>query len=163
MIQRILITPITPLFLLIIMAACAQNEPLNATKSAATPAGQLQQFQPVSDVPIPKDAALDTERSLILSGTDDWTGRLVMTTSIPATEAFAFYKSEMPRFEWDPIMSVQSAISVLNFTRAGRAATVQVERRALGGTLVTVMVARTHETVGNAVGTTVPSVPIDRR
>ena len=163
MIQRILITPITPLFLLFSIAACTQTELLSPTKSAATPAGQLQQFQPVSDVPIPKDAALDAERSLILSGTNDWTGRLVMTTSIPTTEAFAFYKSEMPLFEWDPIMSVQSAISVLNFTRAGRAATVQVERRALGGTLVTVTVARTHETVGNPAGATVQSAPIDRR
>ncbi len=163
MIQRILITPITPLFLLFSIAACTQTELLSPTKSAATPAGQLQQFQPVSDVPIPKDAALDAERSLILSSTNDWTGRLVMTTSIPTTEAFAFYKSEMPLFEWDPIMSVQSAISVLNFTRAGRAATVQLERRALGGTLVTVTVARTHETVGNPVGATVRSAPIDRR
>ena len=163
MIQRFLITPITPLFLLLSVAACAQNEPLNPTQSAATPAGQLQQFQPVSDVPIPKDATLDAERSLILSGNDDWTGRLVMTTSISATEAFAFYKSEMPRFEWDPIMVVQSAISVLNFTRAGRAATVQVERRALGGTLITVTVARTHETVENPAGATVQSAPINRR
>ena len=160
MIQRILITP---LFLLLSIAACAQNEPLSPTRSAATPAGQLQQFQPVSDVPIPKDATLDAERSLILSSTDDWTGRLVMTTSISTTEAFAFYKSEMPRFEWDPIMIVQSAISVLNFTRAGRAATVQVERRTLGGTLITVTVARTHETIGNPAGATVHSAPIDRR
>ena len=163
MIQRILMTPITPLFLLLIIASCAQNEPLSPTKSATTPAGQLQQFQPVSDVPIPKDATLDAERSLILSGTDDWTGRLVMTTSISTTEAFAFYKSEMPRFEWDPIMIVQSAISVLNFTRAGRAATVQVERRTLGGSLVTVTVARTHETVGNPAVSTVQSAPIERR
>ena len=163
MIQRILITPITPLFLLLSIAACAQNEPLSPTQSAATPAGQLQQFQPVSDVPIPKDATLDAERSLILSANDDWTGRLVMTTSISATEAFAFYKSEMPRFEWDPIMVVQSAISVLNFTRAGRAATVQVERRTLGATLITVTVARTHGTIGNPGGTTIHSAPIDRR
>ena len=163
MLQRILIHPIMPFFLIITSAACGQNEPLIPTTSSATPAGQLQQFQPVSDVPISKDATLDAERSLILSGTDYWTGRLVMTTSISTTEAFAFFKSEMPRFEWDPIMSVQSAISVLTFTRAGRAATVQIERRALGGTLVTVTVARTHETVGNPAGATVQSAPIDRR
>ena len=163
MLQRILIHPIMPFFLIITIAACAQNEPLIPTTSSATPAGQLQQFQPVSDVPIPKDATLDAERSLILSGTDYWTGRLVMTTSISTTEAFAFFKSEMPLFEWDPIMSVQSAISVLSFTRAGRAATVQIERRALGGTLVTVTVARMHETVGSPAGATVQSAPIDRR
>ena len=131
--------------MLLLGTGCAQHEALSPTKSPSTPSGQLQQFRPVSDVPIPKDATLDAERSLILSGTDDWTGRLLMTSSIANIEAFAFYKSEMPRFEWDTIMTVRSAISVLSFTRAGRAATVQIERRALGGTLITVTVARVQE------------------
>ncbi|PPR63605.1 MAG: hypothetical protein CFH10_00473 [Alphaproteobacteria bacterium MarineAlpha4_Bin2] len=135
-----------PLFVLILLGtACAKNEPLSPTKSASTPAGQSQQFRPVSDVPIPKDATLDAERSLILSGTEDWTGRLVMTSSITPTEAFGFYKTEMPRFAWDPMMTVQSAVSVLSFTRDGRAAAVQIEPRALGGTLITVTVARAQE------------------
>lgn len=133
---------------LFMVAGCALNEPLQPTKTSLTPGGKAEMFRPVSDVPIPKDAALDAERSLILSGRDDWTGRLVMTTSVTATEAYAFFKSEMTRFDWSPIMTVQSAISVLTFTRAGRAATVQIERRALGGSLVTVTVARAQDSEG---------------
>jgi len=130
-----------------LLGACAQNEPLSATQSNTAPGATTEAFRPVSDVPIPKDAALDAERSLILSGQDEWTGRLVMVTSVSATEAYAFYKSQMPLFDWTPIMSVQSGISVLTFSRRERAATVQIERRALGGTVITVTVARAQDTV----------------
>jgi hypothetical protein len=127
---------------------CALNERLSPTQSAKTPAGTLQMFRPVSDVPIPKDAELDAERSLILSGKSDWTGRLFMISSVSATEAYTFFTAEMPRFEWSPIMTVQSAVSVLTFTRTGRAATVQIERRALGGSLITITVAHAQDTIG---------------
>lgn len=149
--------------ILFLITACTQNELLSSRKGAVTPAAQQQQFQPVSDVPIPKDAELDAERSLILSRTDDWTGRLVMTSSLTATETFAFYKLQMPRFDWNPIMSVQSAVSVMSFTRAGRAATVQVERRALGGTRITVTVARTQDTVRPLATPPVRKAPLDQR
>lgn len=134
--------------ILAFVGSCTPNEKLSPTQSARTPAGAVQMFRPVSDVPIPKDAELDAERSLILSGKDDWTGRLVMISSVTSTEAFAFFTAEMPRFEWSPIMTVQSAVSVLTFTRTGRAATVQIERRALGGSLITITVAHAQDTVG---------------
>jgi hypothetical protein len=117
-------------------------------------------FSPVSDVPIPKDAELDAERSLILSGKNDWTGRLLMISTISATEAYAFFTAEMPRFEWSPIMTVQSAVSVLTFTRTGRAATIQIERRTLGGSLITITVAHAQDTVGIP-ASPVQSTPVD--
>ena len=134
--------------ILAFVGGCALNERLSPTQSARTPGGGLQMFRPVSDVPIPKDAELDAERSLILSGKNDWTGRLFMISSVSATEAYSFFTAEMPRFEWSPIMTVQSAVSVLTFTRTGRAATVQIERRALGGSLITITVAHAQDTVG---------------
>ena len=102
-----------------LLGACALNEPLSATQSNAAAGASSEAFRPVSDVPIPKDAALDAEKSLILSGQNEWTGRLVMVTSVNATETYAFYKTQMPLFDWTPIMSVQSGISVLTFSRAG--------------------------------------------
>lgn len=140
-----------------VTSACTRNEPLTATQTVATPGGTAEMFRPVTDVPIPNDASLDPERSLILSGRDDWTGRIVMVSSVGATEAYAFYRAEMPKFEWSPVMSVQSAISVLSFTRRDRAATVQIERRTLGGTTVIITVARNEDTVGS--GSAVQSAP----
>ena len=136
------------LCVLTFVGGCALNERLSPTDATQTPSGTLQMFRPVSDVPIPKDAELDAERSLILSGKNDWTGRLFMISSVSATEAYSFFTAEMPRFEWSPIMTVQTAVSVLTFTRTGRAATVQIERRALGGSLITITVAHAHDTVG---------------
>jgi len=140
--------------ILAFVIGCAQNERLSPTQPARTPGGTAQMFSPISDVPIPKDAELDAERSLILSGKNDWTGRLFMISTISATEACAFFTAEMPRFEWSPIMTVQSAVSVLTFTRTGRAATVQIERRALGGSLITITVAHAQDTVG------IPASPV---
>lgn len=98
-------------------------------------------FQPVTDIPIPEDATMDTERSLILSNQDHWTGRIVMKVGLSAPEAFAFYQQQMPNFRWAPVMSVQSDISVLAFTHNDRAATVQVQSRTISGSLVTVTIA----------------------
>jgi hypothetical protein len=147
------------IIILALIGGCAQNERLSPTQSTGTPAGTLQMFKPVSDVPIPKDAELDAERSLILSGKNDWTGRLFMISTVSATEAYAFFTAEMPRFEWSPIMTVQSAISVLTFTRANRAATVHIERRTLGGSLITITVAHAQDTVGLP-ASPIQSVPI---
>jgi hypothetical protein len=47
-------------------------------------------------------------------------------------------------------MSVQSEISVLTFSRPERVATIQIERRALGGSVITVTVARAQDTVQSA-------------
>jgi hypothetical protein len=121
-------------------SACAGRETsLPATVGPAdAPAAD---FRPVTDIPIPEGATMDTERSLILSSRDRWTGRVVMKVGLSVAKAFAFYQQKMPGFRWAPVMSVQSDISVLAFTREDRAATVQIQPRTLSGSLVTVTIA----------------------
>ncbi|NKB55412.1 MAG: hypothetical protein GKS00_03655 [Alphaproteobacteria bacterium] len=114
--------------------------------------------RPVTDIPIPEDATLDNERSLILSSRDQWTGRIVMKVGQSPSKAFAFYQREMPAFRWTPIMSVQSEISVLTFTREDRAATVQVQSRTISGAIVIVTIAPRQ--VGQPA--TVQAVPLGR-
>jgi len=103
--------------------------------------GAAPDLRPVTDIPIPPDATLDNERSLILSSRDQWTGRIVMKVGLSPGKAFALYQQEMPSFRWTPVMSVQSETSVLTFIREDRAATVQVQGRTIGGSLVIVTVA----------------------
>jgi hypothetical protein len=122
-------------------SACTNNEMDLPATSRATGGANAPVFQPVTDIPIPSDASLDTERSLILSSRDQWTGRVVMKVGDSPTKAFAFYQREMPAFRWVPVMSVQSEISVLTFIREERAATVQVQGRTVGGSLVIVTIA----------------------
>ena len=126
---------------LMLLSACTVNETeLPATKRPAGTSVALD-FRPVTDIPIPEDATLDNERSLILSGRGQWTGRIVMKVGQSPSKAFAFYQREMPAFRWDPVMSVQSDISVLTFTREDRAATVQVQGRTIRGAIVIVTIA----------------------
>lgn len=125
----------------LLLSACAGSDtdlPATTRPAGSAPAAD---FRPVTDIPIPEDATMDTERSLILSSRDQWTGRVVMNVGLSAAKAFAFYQQEMPNFRWIPVMSVQSDISVMAFTREDRAATVQVQSRTLRGSLVTVTIA----------------------
>ena len=130
---------------------CTHNTPLSSTISSRTSAENFPEiFRPVSDIPIPKDAELDPNQSLILSGSKNWTGRVVMSSSISANEAFNFFKTEMLRYEWLPIMTVQSAVSVLSFTNNDRAATVQIEGRALGGSRIMVTIAPSQNSTSDS-------------
>ncbi len=131
--------------MLALLSACAGSE--TDLPATVRPAGAeaAPDFRPVTDIPIPEDASLDNERSLILSSRDQWTGRIVMKVGQSPNKAYAFYQREMAAFRWEPVMSVQSEISVLTFTRDDRAATIQVQPRTIGGALVIVTVAPRQE------------------
>lgn len=122
------------------LSACVGNDTSIPATARPTDAPTAD-FRPVTDIPIPKDATMDTERSLILSSRDRWTGRVVMKVGLSPAKVFAFYQQEMPNFSWAPVMSVQTDISVLAFTRDDRAATVQVQPRRFSSSLVTITIA----------------------
>ena len=106
---------------------------------------------------------MDNERSLILSDRDRWTGRVVMTLGNSANEVTAFYQAQMPNFGWQPMMSVTAETSVLTYLRGDRAATVQVERRTVYGTMISVTVApRQADNTGAASGGGYDSAPAPR-
>ena len=125
-------------FFLILLSACQSGPgPLtqnssgeNSSKNAPTA------FQLFTDIPIPVGTNFDVGNSLILGSGEGWTGRLIVTLSKNPADAFAVYTVEMPEFGWKPIVSVQSETSVLTFTRADRAATIEIEARAITGSLV---------------------------
>ncbi|OAN50257.1 hypothetical protein A6A04_02315 [Paramagnetospirillum marisnigri] len=128
-----------PLLAGLALAGCSRGTNLPPTSGTAS--DQPVNFQLVTDIPIPAGATMDNDRSLILSDRDRWTGRVVMTLSNSANEVTAFYQSQMPNFGWQPMMSVTAETSVLTYLRGDRAATVQVERRTVYGTTVSVTVA----------------------
>lgn len=121
------------------LAGCSRGTMLPANSSQSD--DQPMNFQLVTDIPIPTGATMDNDRSLILSDRDRWTGRVVMTLSNPPNEVTSFFQVQMPNFGWQPMMSVTSEMSVLTYLRGDRAATVQVERRTVYGTMVSVTVA----------------------
>ena len=122
------------------LAACSRGTDLPPASSAAQ-GDQPANLQLVTDIPIPSGATMDNDHSLILSDRDRWTGRVVMKLFNSANEVTAFYQQQMPNFGWQPMMSVIAETSVLTYVRGDRAATVQVERRTVYGSVVSVTVA----------------------
>ena len=123
---------------LVLLSAC-QSGPGLLTQNAAgekTSKNATTAFQLFTDIPIPAGTNFDVENSLILGSGEGWTGRLMVTLSKNPADAFAIYTVEMPEFGWKPIASVQSETSVLTFTRGDRAATIEIEARAITGSLV---------------------------
>lgn len=131
------------------LAACSRGTDLPPASSAAQ-GDQPANFQLVTDIPIPSGATMDNDRSLILSDRDRWTGRVVMRLFNSANEVTAFYQQQMPNFGWQPMMSVIAETSVLTYVRGDRAATVQVERRTVYGSVVSVTVAPKQSEGGSA-------------
>ena len=126
------------------VAACGTLPNLPASDAPSNKDSEdsvLQTFQPITDVPIPKGARLDVDQSLVLGGGDYWTGRLVISISDSASDAFARYLQEMPRFGWKHITSVQTDISILAFSRDRRVANIQIESRTLGGSIVIIVMS----------------------
>ncbi len=128
----------------LVLAAC-NGQRLPASTAPMTAQGDTgAAFQPVTDVPIPDGARLDSERSLVLGGQDNWTGRLVFNVGESPSEAFALYHQEMRRFGWRLITSAQSESSVLAFSQGERIATIRIEGRNLSGTTVTIIMSPRH-------------------
>ena len=107
------------------------NLPRNTAEDRAT-------LDLVNDTPIPAGAVLDTQRSLVLGGGSNWTGRLVLKLAIGPVEAFSLYQDEMQSFNWEPLLSIQEESGLLIFTREDRVAMIRVEALGLTGSRVSI-------------------------
>jgi len=127
------------------LAACERGPELAVSSAPVMAESETNAaFQPISDVPIPEGARLDSGLSLVLGGEDNWTGRLVFSISESSADAFALYHQDMQRFGWRLITSVQAESSVLAFSRGDRVATIQIEGRTLSGATVAITMSPHH-------------------
>ena len=84
---------------------------------------------------------MDLERSLVLGERESWIGRLVMNVGNSGGKVYDFFFSEMPRFNWTPVTTVRAETSVLSYTRGERVATIQIKKRTLGGSNISLIVS----------------------
>ena len=92
-------------------------------------------------MPLPKDAKIDLNRTLVFGGGESWFGRLELSASHGAGDMFGFFKRELPRFGWQEITSVRSARSVLTYSRRGRVVTISIQGGTLGGSEFSITVS----------------------
>ena len=79
-----------------------------------------------NQMPLPKDARISPEKSLILGEGDNWAGRIELSSSMESLEASAFFVREYPKYNWQLISSTKAKLSILVFTSSTRTLTLEI-------------------------------------
>ena len=66
-----------------------------------------------NQMPLPKDARISPDKSLILGEGDNWAGRIELSSSMESLEASAFFNAEYPKHGWQLISSTKAKLSIL--------------------------------------------------
>ena len=105
----------------------------DSKSGSPTPPPAFSQF---SDVPVPANARMDLEKTIILGAEDGWIGRLALDVNYPLTEMYSFYEREMPNFSWERITVVRSSVTTMTYSRGARIATITLQPRSSAASIV---------------------------
>ena len=142
------------------LAGCGNNSLAPSSRADVANLPTDGGFGRFTDIPVPKGADMDTDRSLVLGAREAWVGRLVMDVSDTPAVMYDFYARQMPGFGWRPITSVRGEISTMTFARGDRVATVQLYSRTLWGSEIRLTMSPQHADVQpTAAVTDLPGVP----
>ena len=79
-----------------------------------------------NQMPLPRDARISPDKSLILGEGDNWAGRIELSSSMEPLEASAFFITEYPKHNWQLISSTKAKLSILVFTSISRTLTLEI-------------------------------------
>lgn len=79
-----------------------------------------------NQMPLPKDARISPDKSLILGEGDNWAGRIELSSSMEPLEASAFFNTEYQKHGWQLISSTKAKLSILVFTSSTRTLTLEI-------------------------------------
>lgn len=137
---------------LVAASACTGQVGVTPATGASEPSQTRVSFARFPDLPMPSEAEINLDRTLVFGGDDTWIGRLVINASGDANDMFDFFKQKLGGYGWQEITSVRAAVSVLTYTRQERVATIQIQGRTLRGSEVTIMVSPRGVQVAPAAG-----------
>ncbi len=104
----------------LLAAGCSSLPGNSTTREVSDPATYL------PDLPLPAGTKVDLERTLILGGTPDWTGRVAGQTPLGEEDLIRHFREELGKTGWKLVAIARSKSSLLTFTSATRAATIEV-------------------------------------
>ena len=79
-----------------------------------------------NQLPLPKDARISAENSLILGEGENWAGRIELFSSMENLEASSYFTSEYPKLGWSLVSSTKSRFTILVFVNSTRTATIEI-------------------------------------
>ena len=123
--------------------------------------GQRPSMEQLGRMPLPVGTKLRTAESLIFGVGEGWLGRAVFELPNDGNSSYNFFAEQLPRQGWSMIASVRGKKSLLVFTRAERAATIEIEDSGLfSGSLATMTVSPVGSTSGAPAGAGVVVQPV---
>jgi hypothetical protein len=120
---------------------------LAACGGASTPGGEsgppaaTHPFAQFPDVPVPADARMAVDKTLVFGGRNAWFGQLAMGTSHDPHAMFDFFKQELPRYNWLEVTSIRAPTSVLTYARDDRVLAIQIRPSTFWGSDVVLTVS----------------------
>ena len=79
-----------------------------------------------NQMPLPRDAKILADKSLILGEGDNWAGRIEISSSMEPLESSAFFSTEYPKRGWVLVSSTKSKMSILVFASITRTLTLEI-------------------------------------
>jgi hypothetical protein len=96
------------------------NEPVATDPNAP-------QARVADDFPVPSGSRVLANETLVLGSGNNWTGRLSLTLSVDAQNAYVHFRDQAKSFGWSLVSSSFGTTSILTFAKAQRSATVLIE------------------------------------
>lgn len=111
----------TALFATAVLATACGSLPGNSsTRELGDPVGYL------PDLPLPPGTKIDLERTLILGGSPDWSGRVTGQAPLGEEELIRHFREELGKTGWKLVAIARSKSSLMTFTNATRVASIEV-------------------------------------
>ena len=115
----------TLLFFLILLVGCVTSDNLGDLSKRFEEIKKIETLI-FNQMPLPKDARISPDKSLILGEGDNWAGRIELSSSMEPLEASAFFTTEYPKHNWQLISSTKAKLSILVFTSNTRTLTLEI-------------------------------------
>jgi hypothetical protein len=136
------------LFALLLLACLSACGSMSSSEPNADN-GQRPSMEQLGRMPLPVGTKLRTTESLIFGVGEGWLGRAVFELPNDSNSSYNFFAEQLPRQGWSMIASVRGKKSLLVFTRAERAATIEIEDSGLfSGSLASMTVSPVGSTSG---------------
>ncbi len=145
------------LVLTALLTACSTTSNSDNTADNA----QRPSMEQLGRMPLPVGTKLRTAESLIFGVGEGWLGRAVFELPNDANSSYNFFAEQLPRQGWSMVASVRGKKSLLVFTRAERAATIEIEDSGLfSGSLAVMTVSPVGSSSGAPAGAGVVVQPL---
>ncbi len=111
--------------LVLLTSACATTDNLGDLNKRFDEIKKIETLL-FNQMPLPKDARISPDKSLILGEGDNWAGRIELSSSMEPLEASAFFITEYPKHGWQLISSTKAKLSILVFSSNTRTLTLEI-------------------------------------